>query len=156
MTVRLAETRDIPGIIALLRQIGGVHYDIRPDIFRADAVKYTPEQVAELLKNPDRPIFVCDDEGEVAGYCLCQVLRYEGHPVLADRTELYLDDLCVDENRRGRGIGHVLYNHAEAYAREIGCRFLTLNVWCGNDGGIRFYENAGLKNRSIIMEKELC
>ena len=156
MTIRLAETRDISSIIALLRQIGGVHHDIRPDIFRPDAVKYTPEQVAELLKNPDKPIFICEDAGEVAGYCLCQVLRYEGNSVLADRTELYIDDLCVDEKRRGQKIGSILYNYAEAYAKEIGCQFLTLNVWCGNEGAIRFYENAGMKHRSIIMEKKLC
>ena len=156
MTIRLAEPRDIPRIIDLLRQIGRVHYDIRPELFRPDAVKYTSEQVAELLKNPDKPIFVCDDEGQVAGYCFCEVLRYQGSTVLADRTELYIHDLCVDETRRGQHIGSILCNHAEAYARELGCRFLTLNVWCGNDGAIRFYENAGMKHRSITMEKELC
>ena len=156
MTIRLAENRDIPGIIALLYQIGDVHHRIRPDIFRQGAIKYTPEQLEELLKNPDKPIFVCEDEGQVAGYCLCQILRYEGSTVLTDRTELYIDDLCVDENRRGQRIGSILYDYATAYAKEIGCNYLTLNVWCGNDGAIRFYERAGMKQRSIMMEKELC
>ena len=43
-----------------------------------------------------------------------------------------------------------------AYAKEIGCQFLTLNVWCGNDGAMRYYENAGLTKRNIMMEKKLC
>lgn len=156
MEIRLAETRDIPGMIALLYQVGGVHHDIRPDIFRSGAIKYTPENLENLLKEEDKPIFVCDDEGFVAGYCFCQIRAYEGSTVLTDRKELYIDDLCVDENRRGQHIGSILYDHAVAYAREIGCAFLTLNVWCGNDGAMRFYENAGLTPRNITMEKKLC
>ena len=156
MEIRLAETRDIPGMIALLYQVGGVHHDIRPDIFRSGAIKYTPENLENLLKEADKPIFVCDDEGFVAGYCFCQIRAYEGSTVLTDRKELYIDDLCVDENRRGQHIGSVLYDHAVAYAKEIGCAFLTLNVWCGNDGAMKFYENAGLTPRNITMEKKLC
>ena len=34
MTIRRAEARDIPGMIALLYQVGDVHHEIRPDIFR--------------------------------------------------------------------------------------------------------------------------
>ena len=156
MEIRLAEPRDIPGMIQLLKQVGGVHHDIRPDIFRSGAIKYTPEDLENLLKEADKPIFVYDDGGFVAGYCFCQIREYEGSTVLTDRKELYIDDLCVDVNRRGQHIGSVLCDYATAYAKEIGCTFLTLNVWCGNDSAMRFYENAGMSPRSITMEKKLC
>ena len=156
MTIRLAETRDIPGMIALLYQVGSVHHTIRPDIFRSGALKYTPEQLEELLQDQTKPIFVCDDGGFVAGYCFCQIREYSGSTVLTDRRELYIDDLCVDENRRGRHIGSILYDHTVAFAKEIGCAFLTLNVWCGNEGAMKFYENAGLTPRNITMETKLC
>ena len=155
MEIRLAETWDIPGMIQLLYQVGGVHHDIRPDIFRSGAIKYTPEDLEKLLKEEDKPIFIYDDEGTVAGYCFCQIREYEGSTVLTDRKELYIDDLCVDENRRGQHIGSVLCDYATAYAKKIGCAFLTLNVWCGNDSAMRFYENAGMTPRSITMEKAL-
>ena len=152
MTIRLAENRDIPGIIALLYQVGGVHHEIRPDIFRENAIKYTPAQLEELLQNPSLPIFLCDDGGSIAGYCFCQIRHYENSTVLTDRKELYIDDLCVEENRRGQHIGSILYDHAVAYAKEIGCDFLTLNVWCGNNGAMKFYEALGLKPQKIGME----
>ena len=156
MVIRLAESRDIPGMIELLKQVGGVHHDIRPDIFCSGAQKYNEKDLENLLKEEDKPIFVCEDEGFVAGYCFCQIREYAGSTVLTDRKELYIDDLCVDENRRGQHIGSILYDHTVAYAREIGCNFLTLNVWCGNDGAMKFYEHAGLTPRNITMEKELC
>ena len=156
MNIRRAEIRDIPGIIALLYQVGGVHHDIRPDIFKDNAIKYTPEQLEAILRDETRPIFVCDDGGVVAGYCFCQIRTFEGSTVLTDRKELYIDDLCVDEMRRGQHIGTLLYEYTLAYAKKIGCQFLTLNVWQGNDGAMKFYENAGMTPRSITMEKNLC
>jgi len=156
MNIRRAEIRDIPGMIALLYQVGGVHHDIRPDIFKDNAIKYTPEQLEAILRDETRPIFVCDDGGVVAGYCFCQIRTFEGSTVLTDRKELYIDDLCVDEMRRGQHIGTLLYEYTLAYAKKIGCQFLTLNVWQGNDGAMKFYENAGMTPRSITMEKNLC
>lgn len=156
MKIRPADSRDISGMIALLYQVGAVHHVIRPDIFRAGAIKYTPKALEELLKDENKPIFVADDGGFVAGYCFCQIREYSGSTVLTDRKELYIDDLCVDENRRGQHIGSILYDHAVAFAKEIGCEFLTLNVWCGNDAAMKFYENAGLTPRNIMMEKKLC
>ena len=156
MNIRHAEIRDIPGMIALLYQVGGVHHNIRPDIFKDNAIKYTPAQLEAILRDETRPIFVCDDGGVVAGYCFCQIRTFEGSTVLTDRKELYIDDLCVDEMRRGQHIGTLLYEHTLAYAKEIGCQFLTLNVWQGNDGAMKFYENAGMTPRSITMEKNLC
>ena len=41
------------------------------------------------------------------------------------------------------------------YAKKIGCDSLTLNVWCGNDSAMKFYESRGLKQRNIHMEARL-
>ena len=156
MEIRLAEKRDIPGMIALLHQVGQVHYEIRPDIFCAGALKYDEAALEALLKESDKPIFVADEDGFIAGYCFCQLREIAGSSVLADRKELYIDDLCVDENRRGQHIATKLYNHVTAFAKTAGCNFITLNVWCGNDGAMRFYEKSGMKPRNIHMEMKLC
>ena len=154
MDIRPATAKDIPGMLALLRQVGGVHHDIRPDIFRNGACKYDAAALEALLRDNDRPIFIADD-GTVAGYCFCILRQYRDDRVLADRRELYIDDLCVDDTRHRQGIASRLYRHACGYAREQGCAFVTLNVWSGNDGAQRFYENMGLTPRSVTMEYKL-
>lgn len=155
MEIRRAEIRDIPGMTALLYQVGEVHHVIRPDIFRSGALKYTEEELREILKDDQRPIFVASEGGFVAGYCFCIHRDYMGSTVQADRKELYIDDLCVDENRRGQGIAKALYAHVCGYARGCGCAFVTLNVWSGNDRAMGFYEKAGMKPRSITMDMPL-
>ncbi len=156
MTIRRADVRDIPGMIALLHQVGEVHHVIRPDIFRANALKYTPEQLEELLRDETKPIFICDEDDFVAGYCFCVLKAFRNHETFTDRTEFYIDDLCVDEGRRNQGIATALFDHAVAYARQRRYDAVTLNVWCGNDGAMKFYEKAGLKPRNILMEMKLC
>ena len=156
MTIRFAEKRDIPGIIALLRQVGAVHHQIRPDLFRGGAQKYDEAALEALLADPDRPILVAELEGSVAGHAFCIRQENRDDPVLCDRKILYIDDICVEERLRGRGIATALYDAVLAYAREEGFHSVTLNVWCGNDSAMKFYEKCGMKPQKIGMEKILC
>lgn len=155
MEIRFAETRDIPGLIDLLYQVGDVHHRIRPDIFRGGAIKYTEPELEAILADENLPIFVMVEDDAVLGYCFCQIREYRGSTVLTDRKEMYIDDLCVDEKCRGRHVGKQLYEHTCAWAKSIGCSFVTLNVWCGNDSAMAFYEKRGLTPRSITMEVSL-
>ena len=155
MEIRFAQNGDVPGIISLLRQVGRVHHEGRPDLFRGNAQKYGASQVIAMLDSSATPIFVAVEEDKVLGYGFCQFRKYKKDPVIADHTELYIDDLCVDENIRGRHVGSRLYDHVCAYAKSVGCRNVTLNVWCGNDSAMAFYESRGMKPRKIYMETSL-
>ena len=155
MEIRLANNTDIPGMIELLKQVGEVHHKIRPDLFRSGAQKYSENDLAELLQDEKRPIFVGVEEGKMLGYCFCILEEVKNNPVLCDVKSLYIDDLCVDENIRGRHVGSRLYSHVCAYAKSIGCKSVTLNVWCGNDSAMAFYESRGMKPRKIYMETTL-
>lgn len=155
MLICRAESRHIPGMIRLLQQVGQVHYEIRPDIFRPAAQKYDEAALQAMLTQADRPIFIAEAEGDVVGYCFCVVKDYRGSSVQTDRLELYIDDLCVEETARGQGIATALYRFAVTYAKALGCGFVSLNVWCGNEGALRFYEHMGLRPRHIMLEQSL-
>ena len=152
MKIRFAEIEDVPGILKLLQQVGSLHHTLRPDIFRAGAQKYSASQVIAMLNKPGAPIFVAQDRKKLVGYCFCNLKKHTKDPVMTDRTELYIDDLCVDEKKRGKHIGSALYDAACRYARESGCRSITLNVWQGNDAALAFYEKRGMKPQKIGME----
>ena len=155
MNIRFATEKDIPQMIDLLRQVGEVHHQIRPDLFRAGAQKYDEAALRRLLENPDRPILAAEEDGAMVGYAFCILQITRDDPVLCDRRVLYIDDLCVDENHRGRGIAGALYRRSLELAKELSCDAVTLNVWCGNDNAQRFYENCGLRQQKIGMEKVL-
>lgn len=155
MTIRFACENDIPQMLDLLLQVGEVHHQIRPDLFRAGAQKYDEAALKRLLKTSDRPILAAEVDGKMVGYAFCILQVTKNDPVLCDRRVLYIDDLCVDESHRGRGIAGALYRRALELARELSCDAVTLNVWWGNDNALRFYENCGLQRQKIGMEKVL-
>ena len=155
MIIRPAQSADIPGMLELLTQVCNVHQAIRPDIFKPNGVKYDETALAELLKIPEKPIFVAVEEDFLKGYCFCVIKDHTGSTVRTDHKELYIDDLCVDESCRGQGVATALYDHVKVYAKDLGCDCITLNVWCGNDNAMRFYENRGLTPRHIMMETKL-
>ena len=156
MNIVPANESHIPGMIGLLQQVGEVHHQIRPDLFRAGAQKYDEAALKRLLQDPRRPIFIAEMDGQVTGYAFCILQEAKNDPVLRDRKVLYIDDLCVDEGCRGQGIATAVYDHVCGYAREIGCQAVTLNVWCGNDSAMRFYEKCGMKPQKVGMEAILC
>lgn len=153
MLIRRAEKKDIPKIKELLKQVNLVHYEGRPDLFKNGARKYTDAQLEEMLEEHEKPIFVAADENDqVLGYVFCIFERYIDSNILTDVKTLYIDDLCVDENIRGRHVGRKLYDFAVAFAKENGCYNLTLNVWSCNTSAMKFYESCGLKPQKVHME----
>lgn len=155
MVIRFAEEKDISGILTLLQQVGQVHRQIRPDIFRSGAQKYDADALLTLFRDPLRPVFIAAEDDCILGYCFCIHKTCSDHPIFLDRAELYIDDLCVDEGSRGTGVAEALYRHCQGYAKETGCNVITLNVWCGNHRAQRFYEKMGMTPRNITMEAPL-
>ena len=150
--VRRAEKRDIPRVLELLTQVCMVHHKGRPDIFKADSQKYHAEELELLFEDETRPVFVgVDEHDRVLGYGFCVLVDYSGSNVQVERTELYLDDLCVDESARGKGVGSVIFDYIRSYAKEIGCYHLTLNVWACNPVAMAFYESKGME----MLKKEM-
>ena len=149
--IRLATTNDIPRLLELLHQVNMVHYERRPDIFKPHTTKYNAEQLQDLLTQPDKAIFVYEDEG-VQGYAFVQMEDVHDDILLRDMRTLYIDDICVDEQARGKHVGKQLFEHVRAYAEKLGCGAITLNVWEGNDAAMAFYRKLGMSVRKTCME----
>ena len=108
---------------------------------------------AGIIRDDTRPVFVAAGEDEkILGYAFCILQQHIGDNILTDIKTLYIDDLCVDENERGRHIGRRLYDFVVVYAKKAGCYNVTLNVWACNEGAMKFYERCGLKMQKMGME----
>ena len=155
LTIRQAKAEDYPTVSRLLLQIAALHSELRPDIYRP-AQKYDQEQYEELLSDQEKPILVAEStQGEVLGYAMCQIVHRRGIPVLAERSYLYVDDLCVDENCRGQGVGDLLMQAATDLARARGLNKIQLGVNEHNKGARRFYERLGYTTQARQLEIEL-
>ena len=153
--IRKALKKDIPSICKLLSQVNLIHHLARPDVFKK-GLKYSKSDVEEILKDTSKPILVHENQsGEVDGYCFCVIKTQSGSNLLQEFKTLYVDDLCVDENVRGKGIGTKLFAEAKNLAKQNGCYNVTLNVWSCNPSALKFYKKLGLLPQKLTMEEIL-
>ncbi len=109
-----------------------------------DAVVITEQQlVADGFGA--QPVFFCwvaEVEGMVAGMALCYV-RYSTWK----GQRLYLEDIVVEENKRGLGIGKALFKDVLSFAQAGPYSALVWQVLDWNTPAIEFYEKFGAHSR---------
>lgn len=149
--IRLMKKEDIDDVSELLRQVNLVHHLIRPDIFKKNN-KYTKSELEELINNKEYHIFVYEENDKVIGHAFCEDIIVENSNLLVSHKTLYIDDICVDENNRKKGIARQLYLYVKSFAKENGYYNINLNVWENNDDAKRFYDSMGLKPLKVTME----
>ena len=91
--------------------------------------------------HPSAEVVVADWGAEPAGFALF----FHNYSTFLARPGLYLEDLFVKPEHRGRGIGKALLARLAAIAVERGCGRFEWSVLDWNESAIRFYENLGAR-----------
>ncbi|HEV7775515.1 MAG TPA: GNAT family N-acetyltransferase [Luteibacter sp.] len=101
---------------------------------RADLARHLDDQP------PNSFLFVAENEdGQPVGFVHLQKTQ----DFFNGRTNCHISDLAVAHEHEGRGVGQALLAHAEEWAREHRCQFVTLAVFPGNERAREMYENNG-------------
>lgn len=153
--IRRANINDIDNIHKLLIQVGGLHHTGRPDLFKGGATKYSNDELCNIILDDTTPIFVYVENDSLLGYVFCIYRQFIDNSIMTDIKTIYIDDLCVDEDSRGKCIGTALYNYVLNYAKKQDCYNVTLNVWAFNEQALAFYQKIGMSIQKIGMEKIL-
>jgi ribosomal protein S18 acetylase RimI-like enzyme len=121
------------------------------------AEAYTDWMLNEVTAN-DGAIFLADSEsGEAIGLVSCW--RAEDATEIAVRPEarvhLYVSDLVVLPDWRGRGVAGALLAETEAHGRKLGLAQLTIGVLSANEAARRAYRKAGFEDYEMLLRKRL-
>ncbi|MBL8161489.1 MAG: GNAT family N-acetyltransferase [Anaerolineae bacterium] len=96
--------------------------------------------------------WLIEDQDEAVGYavvCFGYSLEFGGR-------DAFIDELYLDEQHRGQGIGARMIEHMAQVCRDQGVQALHLEVMPGNNEVIRLYARAGFVNRgSSLMSRYL-
>ena len=107
-----------------------------------------------LDERPDGShVFVAETEAEEpAGFL--HILRTVDF--FTSAANCHISDLAVAPGMDGRGIGARLLEFSEDFARGLGCRFITLGVFPGNERARALYERHGYGVELLRMTKPLA
>jgi GNAT superfamily N-acetyltransferase len=108
-----------------------------------------------LLADPNTDFLLAGDPP--AGVCQ---LRYRYS--IWTGSDCWLEDIFVEEDARGAGLGRELIEAAFERARERGCARMELDVNEANPGAVRLYESLGFEawsdppgGRNLLMRRRL-
>jgi GNAT superfamily N-acetyltransferase len=132
--IRAAVAEDVPAILGLIRELA--IYEREPD-----AVVATESGLSDALFGPDAfaNCHVAELDGSVVGFALW----FRNFSTWLGRPGIYLEDLFVQPEHRGSGLGKALLTTLIDIARERGYGRVEWSVLDRNEPAIGFYRAIG-------------
>ncbi|MBS1521696.1 MAG: GNAT family N-acetyltransferase [Bacteroidetes bacterium] len=130
INLRVAAKRDCPRLLELVHELA--------------LFEKAPEEVTVTLEEfedagfGEKPVwktFVAEVDGLIVGFALYYI-RYSTWK----GCRMYLEDLIVTEDWRGKGVGKLLFDRLIVEAREMGFNGMSWQVLDWNEPAIKFYK----------------
>jgi len=134
--IRSARVEDVPVILQLIRDLAT--YERAPNDVTA-----TAEQLVEILfsEKPVAEVLLAFEQDAPIGFAVF----FHNFSTWLGRPGLYLEDLFVKPEKRGKGYGHALLVELAKIARDRDCGRMEWAVLDWNDPAIQFYRKLGAK-----------
>jgi GNAT superfamily N-acetyltransferase len=134
--IRPARIEDVPIILQLIRDLAT--YERAPD-----EVSATEEQLVDVLfgKRPVAEVLLAFEAESPVGFAV----YFYNFSTWLGRPGLYLEDLFVKPEKRGKGYGRALLVELAKIARDLGCGRMEWAVLDWNEPAIKFYRTLGAK-----------
>jgi GNAT superfamily N-acetyltransferase len=116
-------------------------------------VSATTADIANLLFGP-RP-FVQAALAEADGRAVGVILWYHTAGTFTGRLGVYVEDVFVEPDYRGRGIGLALFRHVARAGLAQGCACMEWRVLTWNEPSIEFYHKLGARQLTDWHTMEL-
>ncbi|HEY4198781.1 MAG TPA: GNAT family N-acetyltransferase [Mucilaginibacter sp.] len=151
MHIRIAKKEDCPRLLELVQELA--LFERAPEEVTVTLAEF---EDAGFGNKPVWKAFVAEADGQIVAFALYYVRfsTWKG-------CRLYLEDLIVTENWRGKGIGKLLFNRLVQEAQELGFNGMTWQVLDWNEPAINFYKKyeaaieAGWLNASLSKDQVL-
>ncbi len=134
--IRPARVEDVPVILELIRDLAT--YERAPD-----EVTATEEQLVDVLfgERPAAEVLLVFEGESPVGFAV----YFYNFSTWLGRPGLYLEDLFVKPDKRGKGYGRALLVELAKIARDRGCGRMEWAVLNWNEPAIKFYRALGAK-----------
>ncbi len=132
--IRSATSADVPVILSFINKLA-VYEKL------AHEVTATEAGLQETLFGERRyaEVVIAYHHGQPVGFALF----FHNYSTFLGKPGIYLEDLYVDEDQRGKGFGKALLIHLARLAEERNCGRLEWSVLDWNEPAIKFYKSLG-------------
>jgi GNAT superfamily N-acetyltransferase len=151
ISLRIAKKEDCPRLLELVNELA--LFERAPEEVTVTLQEF---EVAGFGETPVWKAFVAEADGVIAAFALYYI-RYSTWK----GCRMYLEDLIVTKEMRGKGLGKLLFDRLIIEAKELGFNGMTWQVLDWNEPAIKFYKKyeanieAGWLNGALSKEQLL-
>ena len=142
MIIRKAIEDDYDQVEKIMKQVHQLHVEMRSDIYKSVETVLPQDRFLSHIHNDE--IIVAIRDNQVVGVLIYLTRMITGGPVI--------DSMAVDEEYRGQGIGHQLFDYIQKVCYEKDYDGIELQVNAMNTSAKKMYESYGFTEKSINME----
>lgn len=110
--------------------------------FEKDGEEYFINRIKNNL------IFVAEINGKIVGYLAGSILEEISYTI---ETFAELDNMCIDTNYRGYGIGSKLIDEFKNYCKNLGIENIKVTAYAQNKQAINFYMKNGFQDYNTTL-----
>lgn len=134
--IRMAQREDIPMVLGFVKELA--QYERM-----SDEVVATEALFEEwMFERGVAQSLICEYEGEPVGIAL----YFHNFSTFVGRGGLYLEDLYIRPQMRGKGLGKALFRCLAQIALERGCGRMEWSCLDWNEPSIEFYRSLGARS----------
>jgi len=115
--------------------------------------KMQDDYIAEMLAQTSQPniTLIAEVDSKLLGFIHVRTIKDS----ISGETCGTVPLLAVSPKSQGLGLGKRLIEHAESWAKKLGCRLLHLEVFANNKKAEGFYQKIGFKPETVHMIKPI-
>ena len=149
INIRKAERSDYIQFKNLMVQLQQHHINLRPDVYRMSEDFFTEATFDKLLE--ECSVLVAEENSEIIGAVSYSIMDMKA-AIIHPFKSLWISDLVVSQNHRGKGIGTLLVEKVKETAKENSVDRIQLNVSSYNTDAVKLYEKLDFTPELIKME----
>lgn len=107
----------------------------------------------KAIIDKDKSAFVAVSDKKIIGYLICVIQKVESYRTLSSIAEL--ENMLVEEEFRGQGIGSMLVKEFIKWAKSKGISKIKVLTYAENSEAIKFYQKNGFESYSLTLEGDI-
>ncbi|MDM8522787.1 GNAT family N-acetyltransferase [Desulfococcaceae bacterium HSG8] len=151
MKIKQADNQDIEQLAMLNAEVQAVHVNLFPSLFREASHEAMSKMLRQKLEDESTIILVAEDETQLAGYMILRKQILPEFTLINERKCGYIDQVCVSEKYRKKGIFRSLLYEAKRVVSEWGIDRIELDVWSDNQSARDAFIRSGFRTYNEKM-----
>ena len=153
MTIRESDKKDMPEILALMKELINEHHRLDPYYKEFSRYRGLKSYILDSIKNVNWISLVAVEGEEIVGYFIGEIAEAPFYS--SEKWVGVVADTAVKKELRRKGILKALFKEAMQRFQKQGVNYIELSVDTRNSAAVAAWKNLGFTDYKLRLRKKI-